>query len=111
MKVAGSDGSFREMSKQTRMRAMSLLVDRDLLMLEKYYEGRSQAEVAKMFKVSRPLVSHRIRMIPADVKARMREMVEESIRIRGYSHLAEAEISIVRVQHRRNLLARRRGLL
>jgi hypothetical protein len=72
----GGRGLVMRSTPGRRIRDEEELIERDLLMLEKWCAGHKQTEVATMLNVTKALVNHRLsHEIPAVVKEKMQALV------------------------------------
>lgn len=105
------DGEAGEIMKRRRMRDEALLIDRDLLMLEKHCMGRTQEEVARIFRVSQQLVSHRFREeIPIEVREGMKALVERFVKQEGWTFVPDDAKDAMRKLMRRHRRERLKGV-
>lgn len=109
MKGIRPAGDVRMVVKRRRMTDEDLLIDRDLMMLEKHYGGRTHAEVARIFRVSQQLVSYRFKHeIPAPVREGMAELVKRYVQCQGFDLVPDEAKELLRRVYRRHRRQRQR---
>jgi hypothetical protein len=83
---------FGELVKRRRMRDRDILDDRDLLMLSQQCQGRPLREIGRLFRVTKQLVSFRLRQLPEPVTAGMRRLVATKLAREGVVFISEQEM-------------------
>lgn len=96
MRVLLENGSIGELVKRRRMRDQDILDDRDLLMLLEHCQRRPLHEIGRMFRVTKQLVSYRLRQLPESVRSGMRRMVAQKLNREGVVFVSEDEMAVLR---------------
>jgi AcrR family transcriptional regulator len=76
-------------AKKRRLRDKRILADRDLLLVEKVYQGRTIAHVAAMMGISLSLAYRRFKRVPAPIRDGIKRLVERHIREYGGGDLPD----------------------